>query len=34
MGQALRTDKDVERLEDKKEARAERGRRLLKEGPM
>jgi len=32
--QVLRSDKDVERLDDKKEARAEGGRRFQKEGPI
>jgi len=30
----LRKDKDIERLEDKKEARAERGRRFQREMPV
>jgi len=31
--QVLRSDKEVERLEDKKEARADGGRRFQREGP-
>jgi len=32
--QVLRTDKEVERLDDKKEARADGGRRFRREGPI
>ena len=32
--EVLRSDKDVKRLDDKKEARAEGGRRLQREGPI
>ena len=33
MGSTLRSDKEVERLDDKKEARADGGRRFQREGP-
>jgi len=32
--EVLRSDKDVKRLDDKKEARAESGRRFQREGPI
>jgi len=32
--QVLRSDKDLERLDDKREARAEGGRRFQREGPI